>query len=299
MSRTDRYTLRVTVIALLIAFGAQPILAESDGVIHFDIPAQPLNRALLAFGKQSGRQLLYSTDIADNLTSGPLKGSYTADQAIRILLGDAPVEAVPANGKAITLKANERPAPSGSQAPAAQTALPKVTVSATAEYDANDPYNPDYNRPNAFTATKTDTPIMETPVNIQVVPQQVLKDQQVVRFDKALQNVSGVYFQPPDVGQAASIIRGFTVPDFYVNGVRQQPGFHQTTFRETANIEQIEVLKGPASILYGRLEPGGLINLVTKQPLLTPYYSLNQQFGSFDFYRTTLDATGPITKDDT
>ena len=122
------------------------------------------------------------------------------------------------------------------------TELPEMTVTASPRDDTS------YNVPNASTATKTDTPIMETPVNIQVVPRQVLRDQQVVRFEKALQNVSGVY----SLGTFySSIIRGFTVPDFYVDGVRQQPTFHQTGFRETANIEQIEVLKGPASISTG------------------------------------------------
>jgi len=156
-----------------------------------------------------------------------------------------------------------------------------------------------YNVLDATTATKTDTPIMETPFGIQVVPQQVLKDQQVVRFNKALQNVSGVYFVPNSVGDNASILRGFQTGEYYLDGVRQLPPSHQTGFREIANIEQIEVLKGPASILYGRLEPGGLINLTSKQPLSTPYYALEQQFGSFDFYRTTLDATGPLMKDNT
>ncbi|MGQ0555620.1 MAG: TonB-dependent siderophore receptor [Nitrospiraceae bacterium] len=66
---------------------------------------------------------------------------------------------------------------------------------------------------------------------------------------------------------------------------------------ETANLERIEVLKGLASILFGRIEPGGLINLVPKQPLATPHYALQQQFGSFNLYRTTADATGPLTKE--
>ena len=59
------------------------------------------------------------------------------------------------------------------------------------------------------------------------------------------------------------------------------------------------MLKGPAAALYGRIEPGGLIHQVTKRPRATPAYALRQQFGSFDLYRTTLDATGPLTKDDT
>jgi iron complex outermembrane receptor protein len=54
-------------------------------------------------------------------------------------------------------------------------------------------------------------------------------------------------------------------------------------------------LKGPGSLLYGRTEPGGLVNFITKQHLNTPYYSVRQQFGSFDLYRTDIDATGPLT----
>ncbi len=56
------------------------------------------------------------------------------------------------------------------------------------------------------------------------------------------------------------------------------------------------MLKGPASTLFGRIEPGGLINIVTKQPLDQAYYAFNQQFSSFDHYRTTLEATGPVDK---
>ncbi len=61
-----------------------------------------------------------------------------------------------------------------------------------------------------------------------------------------------------------------------------------------ANVEAVEVLKGPAAILYGLVEPGGMVNVITKQPQATPYYALNQQFGSYNLYRTTADATGPV-----
>jgi iron complex outermembrane receptor protein len=84
--------------------------------------------------------------------------------------------------------------------------------------------------------------------------------------------------------------------EYYLDGVRVNT-FWTPPRREMPDIEQVEVLKGPASILYGRLEPGGLINLVTKQPLVDPHFEVQQQFGSFGFYRTTLDATGPVTPD--
>ncbi len=167
------------------------------------------------------------------------------------------------------------------------TELPEITVTASPLDDTS------YNVLNATTATKTDTPIFDTPVSIQIVPQQVLKDQQAVRLQDALKNISGVQFTPSSGNLVdAFVIRGFEIDDNtrFRNG-RRFPGFFKS---DLANIEQVEVLKGPAAVLYGRIEPGGFVNLVTKKPLDQPYYALQQQFGSYDFYRTTVDATGPI-----
>lgn len=143
------------------------------------------------------------------------------------------------------------------------------------------------------TATKTDTPIMETPMSVEVVTHQALKDQQAWRLEDATKNVSGVQ-QASTFGQYQDfLIRGFgTNYARFRNGVR----LPESTF-DMANVEQVEVLKGGAAMLYGRTEPGGMINVITKKPLNQAYYSLQQQFGSYNFYRTTLDATGPITKD--
>jgi iron complex outermembrane receptor protein len=90
-------------------------------------------------------------------------------------------------------------------------------------------------------------------------------------------------------------LRGFASETFFRNGFRLQQGSAQ---REMANVESVEVLKGPAAILYGLAEPGGMVNVTTKQPLATPYYSASQQFGSYDLYRTVLDATCPVAQND-
>lgn len=66
---------------------------------------------------------------------------------------------------------------------------------------------------------------------------------------------------------------------------------------ETANLERIEVLKGPASVLYGESEPGGLINLVTKKPTSTPFYDAQVQFGNRSFISPSIDLSGPLTDD--
>ncbi|WP_426993692.1 TonB-dependent siderophore receptor [Methylomonas sp. CM2] len=154
---------------------------------------------------------------------------------------------------------------------------------------------------NSSTATKTDTPVMETPFSIQVVPKQVLEDRQSVRLDKALENVSGV-IPAGGVGAAYGqqngwVIRGFVPQDYYRDGMRVPSIRIADGFRELANIQKVEVLKGPASILYGRMEPGGIVNLVTKKTLDEPHTAVARQFGSYGFYRTTIDSTGPITDD--
>lgn len=146
------------------------------------------------------------------------------------------------------------------------------------------------------TATKTDTPIMETPFSVQVVPQQVLKDQQTTRLDSALNNVSGVFANQSTNVLESFTIRGFETFDYYREGVRFQSANTQAGRREMANLERIEVLKGPASILYGRIQPGGMINLVPKKPQADPYYSIQQQVGSYNFYRTALDATSKLNE---
>jgi len=154
-----------------------------------------------------------------------------------------------------------------------------------------------YSVPNASTATRTDTPLRDIPRSIQVIPRQVLEDQQVVQLREALRNVSGVN---QDSGFAGTvdrfIIRGFRLNNrnFLRNGLRDGLA---GVIRDTSNIERIEVLKGPASVLFGTIEPGGAINVITKQPLSFPQYSLDLQAGNFGFVRPSIDLTGPLDAD--
>ena len=149
---------------------------------------------------------------------------------------------------------------------------------------------------NSTTATKSDTPIHETPASIQVVPRQVIEDQKTPRMKDALENISGVRPNQSIGSGNRFIIRGF--PDLgktYRNGLLATSPSGFPFEMDTANIESIEVLKGPASILYGRIEPGGMINVNTKRPLDAPHGALEQQFGSYNFYRTLWDVGGAIT----
>ena len=157
-----------------------------------------------------------------------------------------------------------------------------------------------YSVPNATTGTRTDTPLRDIPQSIQVVPRQVLKDQQVIRVGDALQNVSGVTNRGGYFGIQEQInIRGFALDTF--QGSYFRDGIRQFTFDfpETANLERIEVLKGPASILFGQAQPGGIVNLVTKKPLREPYYYLQGTVGNYDTYRGAFDLSGPLNESGT
>jgi iron complex outermembrane receptor protein len=150
-----------------------------------------------------------------------------------------------------------------------------------------------YRAEEASTATKTDTPIRDIPQSIQVIPGEVLKDQGTVRVQDALQNVSGStsagYYQ--GFSEYFSL-RGFEA-NLFRDGIRLYQDYGGLT--ETANIERIEVLKGPASVLFGDAPPGGLVNLVTKQPFTEPFYSFEGRVGSFSNYRGAIDLSGPLT----
>jgi len=259
-----------------------------DKAMQFNIPAQSLSSALTRFSADTRLQVLYEGDVADKLQAPALNGTYTPAQALEKLLGGSGLKSRYTNDKTITIEA-----PTG-QNQSNTTTLKTMTVTGKASYADNDPYNPNYNRSTATTATKTDTPIMLTPASIQVVPKAVMNDQQNINIlDSLNKNVSGVSARTgSSLLYDNFIIRGFNTGlagAAYRNGL-----LSPTNFYEPANIEQLEVLKGPAAALYGRVEPGGMVNITTKKPLATPYYALQQQFGSYDLYRTTVDATGPI-----
>ena len=172
-------------------------------------------------------------------------------------------------------------------------ALPEIEIKATSEEQS-------YTVPNASTGTKTDTPLIETPIAVQVVPAATLEDRQTINLADVYKNVSGMQADYGFSNWDAAFLRGFSSMEgnqnaaSYRNGVRTYG--RGGGLEEMSNIERIEVAKGPAAMLYGRIEPGGLINVVTRQPEATPSYFVQQQAGSWDFYRTTVDATGPVNK---
>ncbi|MEH1843081.1 MAG: TonB-dependent siderophore receptor [Nostoc sp.] len=185
-----------------------------------------------------------------------------------------------------TPQTQEKPA---SQTPSTQGDEP-IELVVTGEQD-------NYRVPNSSVGTRTDTPLRDIPQSIQVIPQQVLRDQNAPSFNEALRNVPGL-----------TANRGSTseVPQFSIRGFRAAGGNDATFLRNglrdagrvdtrlAPNIERIEVLLGPASVLYGIGNPGGTINIVTKQPLRDPFYAVDTTIGNYDFYQGAIDLSGPL-----
>lgn len=136
----------------------------------------------------------------------------------------------------------------------AQT-LPGVTVRA----DSEQGYSPAL----SDSATKTSAPLRDIPQSVNVVPQQLLRDQAARSMEDALRNVPGVAMSTGDGQRDQVVIRGFTaISDQFIDGIRDDALY----FRDLSNIERVEVLKGPSAVLYGRGSSGGLINRITKKP---------------------------------
>jgi len=152
-----------------------------------------------------------------------------------------------------------------------------------------------YGLDQTVTATKVPTEVMNAPQSVAAVSEQVIEDQQAFTLQRALENVSGIG-TTDGFGQTLDgfRLRGFFSRDVYIDGIPETGA--NPIKQDMATVERIDVLKGPASVLFGRAEPGGLVNIVTKEPLRRPSYGVAFTGGS-DMFRGTVDLTGPLTSD--
>ncbi len=143
----------------------------------------------------------------------------------------------------------------------------------------------DYNQPTATSATKLDAALRDIPQTVNVVPQQLLLDQAALSMESALKSVPGVGLSHGDGQRDQVTLRGFSaISDQFIDGLRDDALY----FRDLSNIERIEVLKGPASVLYGRGSSGGLINRISKKPGINKS-EITAQVGSRDQKRASVD----------
>ncbi|WP_275691419.1 TonB-dependent siderophore receptor [Pseudomonas allii] len=171
--------------------------------------------------------------------------------------------------------------------------LDTISVTTDAYESATGPVK-GYRATRSASATKTDTAIRDIPQSISVIPATVLKDLGSTNVERALEFAGGVSKQNNFGGLTLYeySVRGFTTSEFYQDGFSANRGYPSTP--DAANIERIEVLKGPAASLYGRGDPGGTVNIVTKKPQPEAFTTVQTSAGSWDRYRTAVDVNTPL-----
>ena len=175
--------------------------------------------------------------------------------------------------------------------------LQATNVTATADLESAQGPVQGYHATRSASATRTDTSIHETPQSISVVSKDVVEDLGATRLQDALDYAGGVGRANNFGGQGLTTftVRGFTTGEFYRNGFPINRGYPNMPDANT--IERLEVLRGPATMLYGRGDPGGTFNVVSKQPLAERTVTLGSQLNDQGMKRGTLDASGPLDEE--
>ena len=275
-------------VALVVLFSGFAQAADEQSL--FNIAAGPLQPALERLAAQSGLQLLYDPALLEGRTTHGVVGSMTPRKALAALLADSEITFNFTASDAVALVRKPKP-------PRLSPSLGDYERPRTITISTNRTIADLYNAPTSVTATKVEESFLNVPLASESLTAGVLRDLQVNRLEDALQYVSGAEVAPNGQSALGFLLRGFPTYQYYLDGVRVSPDMHHDAFRDFADVERIDVVKGPASLLYGRTEPGGAINVITKQPVADPFLSVEQQGGSFGYARTEIDAGGPLPGD--
>ena len=280
--------------AAIFASAASPAVRAADATQTtqsitrktFDVAAGSLESALNQFGQQARIMLSYPSALTANRHSAGLRGEYDTQQGLTQLLRGTGVSAVEQTNGSYTLVEDASNVELDDS-----TVLPVMKVSSTGISAGS------YRPPPEANVTRSDIPVIDTPQAINVVPAQVLHDQRPRNLDDALANVSGIVQGNTLAGTQDTLLkRGFGGNR---DGSIMHNGMPLVQGRGlNAAADSVEVLKGPASLLYGIMDPGGVVNVVSKQPLLTPYHAVSVLGSTYGHGRNggggTVDLTGPI-----
>ena len=232
-------------------------------------------------------------------------GSVKAQTQIPAVTVDAPTERARPAAVASSRRAATRTSRANRRSPAQQAApnQPAPSDGAAGER-ANGPVR-GFVATRSGTATKTDTPLIETPQSVSVVTTDQVRNQGAVSIGEALRysaGISGDVNGGSDTRFGALQIRGFdtTMSGLYVDGLRI-PSSNYVHFNglDPYGAERIEVLKGPSSAMYGGSGTGGILNYVTKLPTAQQFGEVSISGGSFNRYQGQFDMGGPANKEGT
>lgn len=284
------FALAGIVLSFLLAAAGSGVAQDSPPVA-IDLPAQPLGQSLVELAEQAGVTIVAPDALVSGKAAPPVSGTLSPEDALRRLLAGSGLSTRVGEGGAIIVTA----APSD-QPQSGPARLEPITVEAVLEGTLTDSYA----APDNFASTRTDNAIVDVPQSTQAVTRQALDDAGATEIADAYDYLAGITQENNTGGLTGDdyLARGFQTDNLLVNGNR----VGQPTTLDIANVERVEALRGPTAALFGRGDPGGLVNVVTKQPLAEPFYQAELTGGTglfgdgsrFRDVRATVDTGGPV-----
>ncbi|VCU70070.1 Ferrichrome-iron receptor precursor [Pigmentiphaga humi] len=289
-----RFRAAPSLLALALAVGIPAHAADVAGPASINIASQPLGQALNQLARQTRLELMVQPELVAGRTAPSVAGTFTAQQALeRLLAGSGLVGEIDGNIVTITRGAA-----------ADTTMLAPVTVVGQAEAETATSPVDGYVARRSLVGTKTDTPIIETPQSISVVTRDALDAQGTLNVGTALRYTAGVgpaaYSNGDGNAYDAITLRGFVVSNAGLlrDGMRLNYNILDAP-NEAYGLDRVEILKGPASVVFGQSGPSGVVNLVSKRPQPEARHEIEAQLGSYDRRQLATDHTGALNDDGT
>lgn len=273
----------------------------------YNIAAQPVSEALLELALERDLNLVYVAALTKKIQSQPLQGEYTIAEALDTMLNETGLRATVSNSRMIKIEL----APKKPQRPRLilqprQDIKPKEPATPPPEEPEEDAIEEivvvaqlisPYNLGTTVSSTKTQRDFLSTPQIVNALPASLSRDISARDYSEATQLASSVNFLERSAGVVEELrLRGFAYPSLKTNGIGAHAYIKPV---DVAFIDSIEIAKGPGSVLFGRMEPGGVVNMMLKSPWQTydelAPSQLTLRYGTDDFQRVELDVSADLS----
>ena len=287
------------VIGVALAVSAALVQAQaisrhdSEKVYRLDIAEGLLSERLAELEQVVGVKIVVDQTASLDKHTGKAEGELTLDKALRALLKGSGLKYRFAKDLSQVLIYEPKKVEEIGGRQKIQPAKPDLGLEELFVFGDPAAGGDAYRVTSTSIATKTDTDLLDVPQGVSTISLGLMDDLMISSVTQALDYTTGVFRRGYD-GPASS--RGFELGwyDYRRDGLRT----YTWSIREPIFNERIQYLRGPASVLYGEGSPGGMVNLVTKQPKADSQHEISASVGNYGFSRLTGDSTGALTSDD-
>ncbi|RMQ45519.1 Outer membrane ferripyoverdine receptor [Pseudomonas cichorii] len=276
--------------ALALGLSAVAIAAP----VSLNLPSQPLSSSLTQLGQASGMQVSFDAQSVAGKQAPAVRGNLEPAQALNQLLAGSGLKAtVQGNSAQVFQQPAEGPVSLGNVNINADAGLAGVaTTEGTTSYTTG----------SMSTATKLPLSIRETPQSVSVITRQRMDDKGMSDVNDVVKYAPGVTLRKFGQDRQQFLARGFTIDNLMYDGLPSSLGtFTQDTISEAdlAIYDRVEVVRGATGLMTGAGNPSATLNMVRKRPTATPQVSITTSAGSWDRYRTEVDASNKLNESGT